>query len=75
MHCTSSAKRGGDHLGAALSAATPPTSSPTAPSGRNSTAPTSTATTTTTGMTPALRVMTGISTAPGTRRRIIRSSG
>jgi hypothetical protein len=33
--CTGSARRGGDLLGAALSAVTPPTSSPTAPRGRS----------------------------------------
>jgi hypothetical protein len=53
--CTSFARRGGDHLGAALSAATPPTSSPTAPRGRILTPPTSM--TTSSGMTTA-RVMT-----------------
>jgi uncharacterized integral membrane protein len=37
--CTSSARRGGDHRGATLSVATPPTSSPTTPSGRSSTPP------------------------------------
>jgi hypothetical protein len=48
--CTSSTRKGGDHPGATSSAVTPPTSSPTAPSGRSLTPPTST--TTTTGMTP-----------------------
>jgi hypothetical protein len=41
---TGSARRGGDLLGAASSAATPPISSPTAPSGRSLTPPTSTTT-------------------------------
>jgi hypothetical protein len=41
---TSSARRGGDPLGAASSVATPLTSSPTAPRGRSSTPPTSTTT-------------------------------
>jgi hypothetical protein len=65
--CISSTRRGGDHLGAALSAVTPPTSSPTAPSGRRLTPPTST--TTPTGMTPAKRVTTRRSTVSRTRRR------
>jgi hypothetical protein len=37
--CTGSARRGGDHLGTALSVVTPPTSSPTAPRGKSSTPP------------------------------------
>jgi hypothetical protein len=52
---TSSTRRGGDHLGAASSAATPPTSLPTKPRGKSSTPPTST--TTSTEMTPATRAM------------------
>jgi hypothetical protein len=47
--CLSTTRRGGDYLGAALSAATPPTSSPATPRGRSSTPLIST--TTTTGMT------------------------
>jgi hypothetical protein len=65
--CTCSTRRGGDHRRDALSVATPPTSSPTAPSGRSSTPPTST--TTTTKMTLATRVRARRSTASGTRRR------
>jgi hypothetical protein len=65
--CTGSTRRGGDHRGAALSAVTPPTSSPTAPSGRSSTPPTSK--TSTIGMTPATRVRARRNTASGTRRR------
>jgi hypothetical protein len=42
MPCTSPARRGGDHLGAASSAVTPPTSSLTARRGRDLTPPTST---------------------------------
>jgi hypothetical protein len=38
--CTGSARSGGDLLGAASSAATPPTSSPIAPRGRSLTPPT-----------------------------------
>jgi hypothetical protein len=40
--CTTSARRGGDHLGAPSSVTTPPTSSPTIPRGRSSTPPTTT---------------------------------
>jgi hypothetical protein len=61
------ARRGGGHLGDALSAATPPTSSLTAPRGRSSTPPTSTSTRT--EMIPSTRVMARISTASGTTRR------
>jgi hypothetical protein len=57
--------RGGDHLGAASSAVTPPTSLPTTPRVRSLTPPTSTTTTTTIKMTPATRVMTRRSTALG----------
>jgi hypothetical protein len=63
---TSSARRLRDHLGAALSVVTPPTSSPTALRERSSTPPTSM--TTTTEMTKA-RVTIRRSTASGTRRR------
>jgi hypothetical protein len=59
--------RGRSLLGAASSAVTPPTSSPTAPRGRSSTPLTST--TATTGTTPAIRVRARRSTASGTRRR------
>jgi hypothetical protein len=58
-----------DHLGAALSAVTPPTSSPTAPRGRISTPPISRIATTITEMTPMTRVTRRRSTASGTRRR------
>jgi hypothetical protein len=58
--CTSSARRGGDHLGVASSATTPSTSSLTALRGRSSTPPTST--TTPSGTTIA-RAMTRRSTA------------
>jgi hypothetical protein len=54
----------------ASSAATPPTSSPTAPRGRSLTPLTST--TTTTGTTPATRTRARRSTASGTRRRSFR---
>jgi hypothetical protein len=64
--CTSSARRGRDHLGAALSAVTPPTSSPTAPRGRSLTPPIST--TTPSGTTTA-RATIRRSTTSGTRRR------
>jgi hypothetical protein len=65
--CTCSARRGGDLLGAALSAVTPPTSSPTTPRGRSLTPPpTSTATP---SRTTTARAMTRRSTATGTRRR------
>jgi hypothetical protein len=65
--CTSFARRGGDLLGAALSAVTPPTSSPTAPRGRMLTPP-PTNMTTPSGTTTA-RVMKRRSTASGTRRK------
>jgi hypothetical protein len=65
--CTSSARRGGDHLGAASSVATPPTSSPTAPRGRSSTPP-PISTTTPSGTTTA-KPTTRRSTTSGTRRR------
>jgi hypothetical protein len=65
--CTSSSRRGGDHLGVVSSAVTPPTSSPTTPRGRSLIPPIST-TTTTTRMTLATRPTTR-STASGTRRR------
>jgi hypothetical protein len=42
--CTSFARRGEDHLGVALSVATPPTSSPNVPRGRSSTPLTNTTT-------------------------------
>jgi hypothetical protein len=61
--CTSSTRRGGDHLWAALSAVTPPTSSPTAPRGRSLTPPISM--TTPTGTALATRATTR-STASGT---------
>jgi hypothetical protein len=64
---TSSSRRGGDHLGAASSAMTPPTLSPTAPRGRSLTPPTSMMTPT--RMTPAKRAITRRSTASETRRR------
>jgi hypothetical protein len=65
--CTGSAMRVGDHLGAASSAGTPPTSSPTTPRGRSLTPP-PTSMTTPSRMTTA-RVMTRRSTASGTKRR------
>jgi hypothetical protein len=65
--CISSARREGDHLGAASSAATSHISLPTAPRGRSSTPPTST--TTPTGMTPVTRAKVRRSTALGIRRR------
>jgi hypothetical protein len=70
--CTGSERRGGDHRGTALSAATPPTSSPITPSGRSLTPPTST--TTTTGTTLATRARARRSTTLGTRRGRSRSS-
>jgi hypothetical protein len=70
--CISSARRGGDHLGAASSAATSHISLPTAPRGRSSTPPTST--TTPTGMTPVTRAKVRRSTALGIRRRSFRRS-
>jgi hypothetical protein len=61
--CTSSTRRGGDFLGAASSAVTPLTSSPTAPRGRNSTLPstimTTSSGTTTTRMTTRRRIASG----------------
>jgi hypothetical protein len=65
--CTSSARRGGDHPGAASNVAMPPTSSPTAPSGRNSSPPTSM--TTPTRMTLATRLTTRRRTTSETTRR------
>jgi hypothetical protein len=65
--CTSSARRGGDHLGTASSAATPPTSSPTVPRGKSSTPPTSI--TTPTGTTSAARATTRRSSASETRKK------
>jgi hypothetical protein len=65
--CTSSIRRGRDHLGAALSVMTPLTSSPTTLRGRSSTPPTST--TTSTETTPATRATIRRSTALGTRRK------
>jgi hypothetical protein len=65
--CTCFTRRGGDHLGAASSVATPTTSSLTTPRGRSSTPLTST--TTSTKTTPAARAMTRGSTALRTRRR------
>jgi hypothetical protein len=66
--CLGSTRRGGDHRGAVLSAATAPTSSSTAPSGRSLT-PTPTSTTTTTGMTPVTSARARRSTASETTRR------
>jgi hypothetical protein len=65
--CTSSARRGGGHPGATSSAATPPTSSPTASRGRSPTPPTSM--TTPTRMTPATRATIRTTSASATRRR------
>jgi hypothetical protein len=59
--CTSFTRRGGGHLGAASSAATSHTSSPTASRGRSSTLPTSM--TTPTRITSATRAITRKSTA------------
>jgi hypothetical protein len=59
-------RRGGDHLGATSSVATPPTSSPTSPRGRSSIPPISL--TTPSGMTTT-RVTTRRSTASGPRKR------
>jgi hypothetical protein len=67
VSCTSSVRRGGDHLGASSSAATPPTSSLTGSRGRSLTPP-PTSTTTLSGMIIA-RVTTRRSTALGIRRR------
>jgi hypothetical protein len=58
---TSSARKGGDHPGAALSAATPPTSSLITPRRRSLTPPTS--------MTPTTRATIRRPTASETRRR------
>jgi hypothetical protein len=69
---TSSTRRGEDHPGAASSAATPPTSLPTAPRGRSSTHPTSM--TTPTRTTPVTRMTTRRTTASETRRRSFRRS-
>jgi hypothetical protein len=66
--CIGSAGRGGDHRGATLSAATPPTSSLTAPSGRSSTPP-PTSITTTIGTTPTTMARARKCTASGTIRR------
>jgi hypothetical protein len=63
--CTSFTRRGGGHLGVALSAGTPPTSSSTAPRGRSSTPLTST--TTPIGTTTVTRA-TARSTVSETRR-------
>jgi hypothetical protein len=63
---TSSARRGGNHLGAALSAVTPPTSLPTAPRGRSSTPPPISMTTP--RETTTTRATTRRSTASGIRR-------
>jgi hypothetical protein len=59
--CTSSVRRRGDHPVAASSAVTPPTSSPTVASGRNSTPPTS------------MTTPTRMTTATATTRRITAS--
>jgi hypothetical protein len=67
----SSTRRGGDHLGAASSAVTLPTSSPSAPRGRSSTPP-PTSLTTPSRTTPA-RVTTRRSMASRTRRSSRRS--
>jgi hypothetical protein len=67
--CTNSTGRGGDLLGAASSAVTPPTSSPIAPRGRSLTPPPTS--TTTPSRTTTARAMTR-STAPGTTRRSFR---
>jgi uncharacterized integral membrane protein len=64
--CTSFVSGGGDHLGAASSATTPPTSSPIAPRGRNLTPPTST---NTPSETTTARTVIRRSTASGTRRK------
>jgi hypothetical protein len=72
--CTSSTRRGGDHLGATLSATTPLTSSQIAPRGRSLTSPTSTTTATRTATTT--RAITRRLTASETtiRRRSFRRS-
>jgi hypothetical protein len=64
--CTSSTRRGGDHLGASSNAVTPPTLSPTAPRGRSFTPQISMTTTTGTATTRTTRRR---STASGTRRK------
>jgi hypothetical protein len=68
--CTSSTRRGGDHPRAASSAATPSTSSPTAPRGSSST-PRPTSMTTPSGTT-TIRVTTRRGTSSGRRRRSFR---
>jgi hypothetical protein len=65
--CTCSARRGGDLLGAASSAATSPTLSLTAPRGRSSTPPP--ISTTTPSRITTVRATTRRSTASRTRRR------
>jgi hypothetical protein len=72
MPCTSSIRRGGDHLGVALSAETPPTSSSTALRGKCLTPPTST--TTPTEMTTGTKATTRRRTSLETRRRSSRRS-
>jgi hypothetical protein len=71
--CTSSARRGGDHLGAALSAEAPLTSSPIAPIGRSLTPPTNTTTptrtTTTTRVTTRRRTTSETTTTRRSSRR------
>jgi hypothetical protein len=67
--CTSSARRGAGHLGAASSAVISPTSLLTAPRGRSTSPPTSTTKTTTNRMTLATRVTARRSTALKIRRR------
>jgi hypothetical protein len=69
-----STRKGGDHLGAASSAETSPTSSSTVPRGRSLTPPTSTTITTTIEMTPVTRATTRRSTSSGTRIRSSRRS-
>jgi hypothetical protein len=64
--CTSSARRGGDHIRDASTVATSLTSSLTAPRGRRLTPPTST---TTSSDTTTVGAMTRKSTMLGTRRR------
>jgi hypothetical protein len=68
--CTDSARRGGDLLGAALSAATPLTSSPTTPRGRSSSPPPTSMTTP--SETTIARATIGRSTASEIRRRSFR---
>jgi hypothetical protein len=69
--CTSSARRGGDHIGAASSAVTPPTSSLTTPRGRSSTLPPTS--TNTSSRTTTARAMTRRSTTSTIRRSYRRS--